>query len=623
MATDLTGQAARPAAIKPAWLASWDPARARGGAGPALRLLADGDRSSSAEHGPSRSAVLFEGTLYERERLARELGPDCPPGAPDAELVLHAYLRHGDGIATRLRGIYAIAIWDGSAQRLLCLRDHLGAYPLYYAQAGGELLISTSTDLLLEDARVPRSVDVPSLASFVTYLWGSVEDTCYTAIRRLPPGHLMRLAEGGSPMVRRYWDPVPHSNAEALSDEEAERFEELLEMAVERCVAGRRSGVFLSGGIDSCSVAMAAADITRERGLGAPWALSLSFPDDLCNEDDVQFGVARGLGLSQVMLGVDEAVEPKSLIEAGLEVAAESAAPLINPWAGAYERLASEGRARGVEVILGGAGGDDLLAVNTVTAADEVASLKLRRLLATIRYHRQSYGASTAQILRVIVWRNGLRPVLSGSVGGVVQRHAPELLAARRRRAMMHTPVDWAVPGRALRRELVDRAIGRRLPPMRTGRAREEARAAFDQPLVAMEMEEYFDMGRRAGVAMLHPYWDPDIAHFLFRMPHRLLLKGGWAKWPARRLLAERFPDLGFANQQKVRMGDFAGKLFLQQGAPLWERMGGVAALAEAGIVDKEKLDLTIRQIVMENDIGKSQLFWDLLSLEAWLRPRL
>ena len=95
-------------------------------------------------------SVIFDGVLFNQEDLLDELGDFlAPPAANEAELILKAYLRWGEDLLKRLRGSFALIIWDGAREVLLCLRDPLGSHPLFYAQSRNDLLLSPSIEELL------------------------------------------------------------------------------------------------------------------------------------------------------------------------------------------------------------------------------------------------------------------------------------------------------------------------------------------------------------------------------------------------------------------------------------------------------------------------------------------
>jgi asparagine synthase (glutamine-hydrolysing) len=575
-------------------------------------------RPQLARHG--QCSALLDGVLYNRPELEHRLGLE---GSTDGELVLHAYLRWGEPALGELKGIYALVIGDRAREEIICARDRVGSYPLFYAEADGELLLSTSIDVLLRDSRVPSELNRAALADHLAHRWPDPGETYFAAIRRVPPGHALTAGHGGR-RVDRYWSPAPDdAGIDWVTEDELEQFEELLERAVARPLALGPAGIYLSGGLDSVSVAAMAAATSRETGLPAPLALSLGFSDQEANEQAIQRQVAADLDLPQLLVPMEEAAGPEGLMASTLELNSRWPTPAVNLWLPAYNYLAARGRERGCRVILTGHGGDEWLSVTPYYAADLMLSADLRGLLRLWENERRSYSIPARTLLRNLVWRFGARPLL----GLAADRIAPGAASRRRRRRIRSTPA-WIAPDPALRRQLADRAsasISRRPKPGQIYRA--EMNEALDHALVAMELEEAFESGRRLGVRFGHPFWDADLLTFLYRTPPEFLNQGGRSKGLVRGMLARRFPRLGFERQRKITGTSVARTVFVREGEDAWRRMGGVTALAELGVVEKRSASTLIEGLLDEPkapaENAHSYRIWDILALEAWARAHL
>jgi hypothetical protein len=150
---------------------------------------------------------------------------------------------------------------------------------------------------------------------------------------------------------------------------------------------------------------------------------------------------------------------------------------------------------------------------------------------------------------------------------------------------------------------------------------------ALDHALVAMELEEAFQSGRELGLRFGHPLWDADLLTFLYRTPPELLNQGGRSKGLVRGMLARRFPELGFERQRKVTGTPVVRELVTREGKVAWRRMGGATALAELGIVDEGAASTLIDGVLDQAKSPEKNVYayrvWDILALEAWVRPRL
>src|SRR5262249_19731928 len=297
--------------------------------------------------------VIFDGALYNREDLLAELGDTkAASDSTDAEIILSCYLRRGEEFFERLRGFFALIVWDNKRQSLFCLRDPLGTCPLFYASARDGFLFSTSIDVLIKHPSISRSLNRAALADFLLDRFPYVEETFFEAVKRVPRGHVVRIDEKSREHSYCYWDPAPDGTVNWIKPEELERFDKLLDRAVSRCLSFGPAAIFLSGGLDSGSVAAVAAERSEALGLPKPIALSLLFPEPALSEEVVQRSVAKQLGLPFVIKGFYDAADANGLIQPALQLSASLPSPLLNTWWPPYYGLAQEGTKRGCRVIL-------------------------------------------------------------------------------------------------------------------------------------------------------------------------------------------------------------------------------------------------------------------------------
>jgi len=351
--------------------------------------------------------VIFDGALYNRRDLESELGDFLTAAASnDAEIILVAYEKWGEELLKRLRGAFALIIWDTSREVLLCLRDPIGTYPMFYAEDRDGLLVSPSIDVLIGQPNISASVNRAALADYLVDRFPLMEETFFDAVSRVPPGHVLRIARDDRRSYR-YWDPAPGNKVNWLTPDEVERFDELLDQAVSRCLSLGPAGIFLSGGLDSVSVAAVAAHRAAADGITKPWALSLVFPETDVNEEIVQRGVAAQLGLPQVLKRFYEATGANGLLAGAVGMNSFLPAPINNTWLPAYHALVREGKARGCRTILTGSGGDEWLTVSPMLAADLLRDFDLVGVLRLWQTARRSFRRSNFALLRALVWTFG------------------------------------------------------------------------------------------------------------------------------------------------------------------------------------------------------------------------
>ena len=246
-----------------------------GGVGIAARRLAiidlaGGDQPIANE---DRSIhVVQNGEIYNYRDLRSELegrGHRFSTRS-DTEVLVHLYEDHGPHFVERLRGMFAIALWDERKHQLVIARDRFGIKPLYYSLSDGTLAFASELKALLRKPDFSREIDLDALDAFLAFGFVPGPMTIFSAARKLLPGNLM-VWDGASKDVHieQYARPGT-APAEALRSEDeetlAEELRERLRDSVRaHLIADVPVGVLLSGGIDSCMLTALAAEESSER----------------------------------------------------------------------------------------------------------------------------------------------------------------------------------------------------------------------------------------------------------------------------------------------------------------------------------------------------------------------
>lgn len=239
--------------------------------------------------------VVYNGEIYNFAELRAELQAR---GArfltrSDTEVLLHGWRQWGEALLPRLRGMFALALWDAREQTLVLARDPFGKKPLHYAcLPDGVLAFGSEIKALLRLAEVGRDLDPEAIEDFLTYGYIPDPKSIYAGVRKLPPGHLM-LARRGRPLeIRRYWSVLDTLSTAEAADSEAALVERLGAAVRSRLVSDVPLGALLSGGVDSSAVVAMMAGSAE----GRVRAFSISFGERAFDESDYARQVAAMYG---------------------------------------------------------------------------------------------------------------------------------------------------------------------------------------------------------------------------------------------------------------------------------------------------------------------------------------
>jgi asparagine synthase (glutamine-hydrolysing) len=303
-----------------------------------------------------RFALVFNGEIYNFRTLRAELeGLGCRfRSVSDTEVLLHGYASWGAGLFSKLRGMFAFALWDSRAQRLVFARDSFGKKPFFFAALGSTLVFGSELTVFKIFPGVNRSICAASFREYVEFGYVTSPRTIFAGIQQLPPGSYGHWDERGLE-VRTYFSlPAegPSAPRDATVVEAAAALEASLFRAVEsRLVSDVPLGCFLSGGIDSSLIAALAGQASA----GKLKTFTVGFADSEKTEAGYAAAIARHLGTEHQEIAVSGA----DLLAEFPEILARASEPLGDDSFLPTYVIARETR-REVTVALSGDGGDEV-----------------------------------------------------------------------------------------------------------------------------------------------------------------------------------------------------------------------------------------------------------------------
>ncbi len=299
-----------------------------------------------------RLVVSFNGEIYNFAELRSQLEAlgynfiSCS----DTEVLLAAWQEWGEASLSRLDGIFAFAMYDREERLLWLVRDHIGVKPLFYQVTGGEIYFASELPALFSEINPLPQQNQEDLDTYFTFNYLPAPRTGLEGVKQLEPGRLLRIDAAGM-SVTPYWTPHYSEKLTPWNSDTVERFREILFSSVKnQLVADVPLGVFLSGGLDSYAVALAASS-TGAR----PKSYTIGFAEKKFDEtaDAAEYAAYLGIGQDLLQFAWSESSIQATLAAMGELLADASSFPLY--------QLAAFAR-KDATVILAGDGADELLA---------------------------------------------------------------------------------------------------------------------------------------------------------------------------------------------------------------------------------------------------------------------
>jgi hypothetical protein len=320
-----------------------------------IDLSAAGHQPMSNEDGSVW--ISFNGEIYNFGDLRAELvGRHCFRSSTDTEVLLHGYEQWGiEGLLERLRGMFALALWEPGTRRLTLARDRLGIKPLYYHNANGSVAFASEVRALLRSGIVSDEADPEALSQFL--LFGSVPSPLTTAkaVRCLPPGHYAVATDRGVDL-RKYWElgyPDTRCPAPDAGKGELEELRARLERSVrEHLISDVPLGVFLSGGVDSAAIVALASRVRKDQRLTT---LTVAFGEKGFDESQDALRIAHRFNTHhhELLVTSEDFAQEMPAFLAGMDQPTNDG---VNTWF-----VSKAARQCGLTVVLSGLGGDEIL----------------------------------------------------------------------------------------------------------------------------------------------------------------------------------------------------------------------------------------------------------------------
>lgn len=553
--------------------------------------------------------VVANGEIYNFPELKEELIARGHRfrSRSDVEVLVHAYEEYGEEFLTRLRGMFALALWDGRNRTFMAARDRAGEKPLYYAETAAGLLLGSEIKALLAHGGLSREMDLEALDQFLTYEYIIAPRTIFSAVRKLPAAHYLLYREGEL-SIHRYWDAAAVQVREWEEAEAVEALRATFGTAVRRqMMADVPLGVFLSGGVDSSAVAVCMRDGADGRRVSS---FSMGFADGSYDERAYARAIAELCGTHHV----EGSVEPDI---AGLFD--RLVVHLDEPFSDVSmfpTYLVSQMAREHVKVVLTGDGGDELfggydayeaqaLATRWAGLAPDVAVRAADRLLEFVPPTGRKKGMV-----------NKVRRFVSGLAGG------PPAIAQYRWMTFLSAEAKGRLYSPRLQDALVSADVYR---PVRDALSRVSAQHDLLNRQLYADLSVYLAddilvkvdrMSMATSLETRAPFLDADVMELAFSMPGRLKIKGGTRKYILKKALEGMVPPAILARPKEgfsIPMKNWLRREL----TPLMERLLAPDRIRAGGLLEARE----VARLIGEHRAGRANhahVLFSLMVFERW-----
>ncbi len=523
--------------------------------------------------------------------------------------IAEKYLKKGDAFVNEIQGDFILVVIDNANKKLLLALDSLGHRNLYFAEIANGIVFSTTADAVVTHPEVTNKVSLQSIYDYVYFHHCPSPNTIYESVKKLEGGQLLSF-QMGKVDVKRYWEPAFKEQMDVSVEDAGKELQQILTQSVRRLSADQdTTGAFLSGGLDSSSVAGALSTVFPNKAK----TFSMGFPVE--GYDEISY--ARIASKKFNTIQHEYYVTPEDTVAAIPEIAAYYDEPFGNSSALAAFYCAKLAKKNGIELLLAGDGGDELFAGNE-------------------RYARQLIFEKYFTI------PGGVRNLLKTGLEIIPDAIATDGLffKAKRYIEQAETPLPDRLqdynflhrhrPVEIFQEEFVSQ-ISTNLPL-------ENLRNSYHRPSHATSLNRmlYMDwkttlhdndlvkvnkMCEMAGVEVRYPLLDHEILDFSITIPSSIKLKGQNLRWFYKQAMKGFLPE-EIINKSKHGFGLPFG-IWLKDYEPLKD-------LAYASINDLKKrsyfqpnfLDHAIKMHQSIHAAYYGELIWILMMLELWLQVK-
>ena len=490
--------------------------------------------------------ITADARIDDREGLidrlkGRDVSSDALRQSNDVELLLRAYHRWGIACVNHLIGVFATVIWDGRIQELICLRDHIGVKPFYYARTPEHFVFASEVKGILASGLVPQRIYEPRVADFLVTRLEGVDKTCtfFEGICRLPPAHRMRV--GGSMVdIQEYWKLNPSKEIRFKNPHDyIEAFHDVFNKAVDARLRGHKPvASMLSGGLDSSIIVAAARDrLTQKKAARLPTFSMTNNHDPGCRETFFIKKVLDQGEFNAQTIDITDYLDYADDIEKLLQVTDDP----FDVGMDVPQTMYIAAHRKGCTAMLDGVDGDLVMG----QPGNHVAWL----------FQQFRFVEAIHEAKKTCEFFHGLSGNLYHDIfQGAKQAFTPMFLRKIRRRLRYSSPekkLDEMIKKTIINRDFAHRVdlpgrIKKLNSHSKTRRQidlRQLHANALNHPYLVVALERYDRVASVYSIEPRHPILDKRVVEFCLALPWDQKIRDGWTKITARLAMEKSLPD--------------------------------------------------------------------------------
>lgn len=570
--------------------------------------------------GDGALVLCADARIDNRAELCSILGegePDCSPEVTDSRLILAAYRRWGQDCPAHLIGDFAFSIWDAKNQRILAARDPMAMRGFYYYRAGDEFIFATEIKQILAVPGVPRRLFEPAVGAYLIGPYALPEWTLYEGIFQLQPAHALSV-EPGQFRIWRFWDIDRGYEIRYRRDEEyGEHFLEIFKESV-RCRLSRskKTGILLSGGVDSGAVASVAGWLSKnESNKNAPALRTYSWAfRELqgCDEREISSEIVGFYGLEHTDVEADGLWPLKDYPVYGPDLDD----PYIDVYQPLHETTLKIALDQGIRTIITAERGDEMVGAWIYDLLGLISSWHWHEAWLEVGEHYRRSGRSVPGIIKDYVFQPWMRSKLATHQSRILKRLRTRLEGDPAVRVSPYPP--WLHPDAARRIDL-DTTIRKSFPlaPFNND-AKNRRYGLIFSPNSARRIRMEERTAARYGLGYCDPWSDLRLARFILAIPqwrvHSLCKYKRLVKEALRGIMPERVRR---ESKKTEPAALYELGIFDKSSGTIRNLITDMRA-GSMGFVDEQALQLYYDSMLKRLD-QRFDIWWP-LTLEMWLR---